>query len=268
MRTVSVEFKKNGKQYLFFDNNLELNEEDYVIVETERGKQFGKVIKVNSNASNEEHALVLKIADNNDIKQNEKNIKEAIKATEKAQEISDSLKLDMKFIDSFYTFDQRQLVFYFLADARVDFRELAKTLAGIYRTRIELRQVGVRDKAKEISGVGPCGRKLCCSSFLNDLDSVSINMVKNQNLALNPTKINGQCGRLLCCLKYEDDLYTENRKLMPEYGERIKDDNGDTGVVTFLDVPNMRYILSFDNGDKKEVIINCKSDRNGKKQRN
>ena len=127
----------------------------------------------------------------------------------------------MKFLDAFFTFDRKQLVFQFLSDNRVDFRELAKSLAGIYKTRIELRQVGVRDKAKNISGIGKFGRKICCSSFLNDLDSVGIAQVKNQNLALNPSKINGICGRLLCCLKYEDETYTDLKKDFPKIGTRL-----------------------------------------------
>src|SRR5574344_1580171 len=180
MKIVYVEFKSKGKQYAFFDNNLELEINDYVVVETERGLQFGKIVNICKNTSEKEHAKVVKVATAKDIKQNENNIKEAEKAVIKAQELSNDFKLSMKFIDAFYTFDQRQLIFQFLSDGRVDFRELAKSLAGIYKTRIELRQVGVRDKAKEISGIGTCGRKLCCSCFLKDLDSVSISMVKNQ----------------------------------------------------------------------------------------
>ena len=166
----------------------------------------------------------------------------------------------MKFIDAYYTFDRKQLVFQFLADNRVDFRELAKSLAAVYRTRIELRQVGVRDKAKEISGIGSCGRKLCCSSFLSDLDSVSINQVKNQNLALNPNKINGLCGRLLCCLKYEDDLYTEFRKDLPEVGDEIKN-NGEKGTVISIDIPARKYIYVTEEGNKVEVKVPFKNEK-------
>lgn len=264
MKIVYVEFKSKGKQYAFFDNNLELEINDYVVVETERGLQFGKIVNICKNTSEKEHAKVVKVATAKDIKQNENNIKEAEKAVIKAQELSNDFKLSMKFIDAFYTFDQRQLIFQFLSDGRVDFRELAKSLAGIYKTRIELRQVGVRDKAKEISGVGPCGRKLCCSCFLNDLDSVTINMVKNQNLALNPTKINGLCGRLLCCLKYEDELYTNNRSILPEYGQRLENE-GFKGIVTFLDIPNKKYILTSEDGEKKEFILDDKCEKCEKK---
>ena len=174
----------------------------------------------------------------------------------------------MKLIDSYYTFDRKQLVFQFLSDNRVDFRELAKQLAAIYKTRIELRQVGVRDKAKEISGIGPCGRKLCCSLFLNDLDSVGIAQVKNQNLALNPSKINGLCGRLYCCLKYEDDLYSLYRKDLPEVGDTVKRD-GVEGTVISLDIPRRKYVVVNSDNEKIEVTVpfKCNNERKEKKSR-
>ena len=142
------------------------------------------------------------------------------------------LKLNMRFIDASFTFDKNQLLFNFIADERVDFRELAKKLASIYKTRIELRQIGVRDKAKEIGGIGPCGRFLCCNVFLNDFNSVSINMAKNQYISLNPTKINGICGRLLCCLKFEDDQYTELKKNYPPIGTIVNNNNIKGKVVS------------------------------------
>ena len=153
----------------------------------------------------------------------------------------------MFVLDAHYTFDREQLIFRFVADSRVDFRQLAKDLGSLFKTRIELRQVGIRDKAKEIGGFGPCGRKLCCSNFLNEFDSVSINMAKNQNLALNPTKINGVCGRLLCCLKYENDVYTEYKKGLPNVGKKIKTEKGE-GKVLSVDVFNRSYkVLLEDN---------------------
>ncbi len=255
MKCVSVEFKSNGKQYTFNSNNLELKIGDYVIVETERGQQFGKISAILGELDDKkEHSNVLKIANDKDIKQNNNNIKEAAEALKKAQEFANEYSLDMKFLDAYYTFDKKQLFFQFLADNRVDFRDLAKSLASIYKTRIELRQVGVRDKAKEISGIGACGRKLCCSNFLNDLDSVGIAQVKNQNLALNPNKINGLCGRLLCCLKFEDDLYTEYRKNLPEVGDKIEYQN-ETGTVLSIDIPNRKYVFLSENGNKMEVKV-------------
>ena len=255
MKTVGIEFKKGGKQYIFFDNGLKLNLEDAVIVDTERGQQFGYVAKLyDNNVDNNEHMKVLKIATKEDIKQNEKNIKEAAKACDKAQELAKEYDLDMKFIDANYTFDRKQLVFQFLADNRVDFRELAKQLAAIYKTRIELRQVGVRDKAKEVSGIGQCGRKVCCSTFLSDLDSVGIAQVKNQNLALNPAKINGLCGRLLCCLKYEDDLYSLYRKDLPEVGDKISNKEV-TGTVISIDIPRRKYVIMTEDNNKIEIEV-------------
>ena len=261
MKCVGVEFKSGGKQYTFFDNDIEVNCEDYVIVETERGLQFGKVcVLLGELNDGKEHTKVVQIAKNKEIKQNETNIKDAKKALEKAQELAEKLSLEMKFLDSYFTFDRKQLVFQFLSDNRVDFRELAKSLAGIYKTRIELRQVGVRDKAKNISGIGQCGRKICCSSFLNDLDSVGIAQVKNQNLALNPSKINGICGRLLCCLKYEDDLYTEYRKGLPEVGDK-KTYEDEAGTVISVDIPNRKYTLLTEKGNKIEVKVPLNNER-------
>ena len=166
----------------------------------------------------------------------------------------------MKIIDACYTFDREQLMFRFLADERIDFRQLAKDLGSIYKTRIELRQVGIRDKAKEIGGIGPCGRMLCCNSFLAEFDSVSINMAKNQNLSLNPSKINGVCGRLLCCLKYENDNYSEYKKDLPDVGSKIKNDLGDGRVIS-VDVFNKNYKILLNNGE----IITVEVDNESKK---
>ena len=151
------------------------------------------------------------------------------------KELIKKYNLNMMVLDAHYTFEKEQLIFRFLSDSRIDFRDLAKELAGKFRTRIELHQIGARDKAKEIGGCGQCGQKMCCARFLTDLDSVSINMAKNQNIALNPSKINGVCGRLLCCLKYEDDNYKECRKKLPKIGHTVKTEKGE-GKVISLDV--------------------------------
>ena len=161
----------------------------------------------------------------------------------------------MKIIDSSYTLNREQLLFHFLSDNRIDFRNLAKELASIYKTRIELRQVGVRDKAKNIGGMGMCGCTLCCSKFLNEFDSVSINMAKNQNLSLNPTKINGACGRLLCCLKYEDETYEELRKDLPKIGKIVETKQG-KGKVVSLDVLKGTYNVEIENIGIVKVDIN------------
>ena len=222
-KIVGIKFEDDEKIYNYDTNKLSLEKNDYVIVESDKGVLFGQIVvapyEVDDLDIGKELFKVVRKADNKDIKTNEQNKKDSHKALMDARKISDQLKLEMKIIDANYNFDKSQLLFHFLADTRVDFRELAKKLAGNYRTRIELRQIGVRDKAKMVGGLGPCGRILCCNSFLNDFNSVSINMAKNQMLALNPTKINGVCGRLLCCLGYEDDVYTELKKGMPSLGE-------------------------------------------------
>lgn len=223
---VGVCLQKNKKIYYFSPNLFELKKGDKVIVETDRGEQIGQVV-TNPKKIEEDKILiplknVIRIATKDDEKKEIENQKIENEALEHAKKISKKLNLNMKFINCNFTLDKTQLIFNFIADDRVDFRELAKKLASIYKTRIELRQIGVRDKAKEIGGIGPCGRFLCCNTFLSDFNSVSINMAKNQNLSLNPTKINGICGRLLCCLKYEDNVYTEERKKFPAIGEIIK----------------------------------------------
>ena len=156
-------------------------------------------------------------------------------------------------MDASFTLDRKQLTFNFVADERIDFRNLVKSIAAKYKTRIELHQLGVRDKSKEIGGIGQCGRELCCSSFLNGLETISINMAKNQNIALNPSKINGACGRLLCCLSYEDDVYTDHRKQLPKVGEVVKTEKGE-GKVTNLDVLNKKYYVMID-GEKIEYVV-------------
>ena len=234
-KVVGVAFSKKGRVYNFDVNNLELNIGDTVIVETEKGLQYGFVMsnikEIDENEFNIPLKSVLRLSTKKDDQEYFKNNQDANKAYTKAKEIVEELGLDMHLLDANYTFDRKQLLFNFIADERVDFRELAKRLAAIYRTRIELRQIGVRDKAKEIGGLGPCGRMLCCNTFLGDLNSVTINMAKNQMLALNPSKINGVCGRLKCCLNYENDVYREKKKGLPKIGELIKTANGMAKVI-------------------------------------
>jgi len=199
---------------------------------------------------------VIRIATKDDYDKYLKNLADAKKALVEARKMAESLDLEMQIIDSSYTFDRKQLLFNFIADKRVDFRELVKMLAGRYRTRIELHQIGVRDKAKEIGGLGACGMTLCCASFLNHIDTITINMAKNQGLALNPTKINGTCGRLLCCLSYEDDQYAECRKGLPNVGEIIR--NKDVkGKVIAVDILNRTYKVDND-GEIKEIKVDHK----------
>lgn len=241
---VAISFKMTKSVYFFSPNNLKIKRGDNVIADTENGLQFG-VVKSDIRKEKKDNLVlplkpVLRIANKKDLKQNEDNEIKAEKALKDAKKYSKDLKLDMNFIDAGFTFDRSQLLFSFLADNRVDFRDLAKKLAQKYKTRIELRQVGVRDKAKKIGGIGPCGLFLCCNSFLTDFNSVSINMAKNQFLALNPTKINGICGRLLCCLGYEDDLYTDLKKDLPQIGMVADTDMG-MGKVVDINVFNGTY---------------------------
>ena len=233
---VGIKFDSANRLYYFETNSLDLNKGDKVVVETEKGIQFGTVSTEKKIIEEKDISTplkkVLRIATKEDIKQSKSNDELSKKALEDAKKISKKLELNMNFIGAYFTLDKNQLIYNFVADERVDFRELAKRLAAIYKTRIELRQIGVRDKSKEIGGLGPCGRFLCCNSFLTDFSSVSINMAKNQYIALNPTKINGICGRLLCCLNYEDEQYTEMKKDFPEIGIHLKKGNISGKVVS------------------------------------
>ncbi len=257
MNVYGINFKTNGKVYYFDGGDLILDKNTSVIVETEKGFQYGRVITKVSKQFNEELKQIVRIADEEDEKEYLRNLKDADKALQNARKVVDELGLQMNILDATYTFDRNQLLFNFVADGRIDFRELAKRLAGTYRTRIELRQIGARDKAKEVGGYGVCGKKLCCSSFLGHIDAVTINMAKNQNIALNPTKINGCCGRLLCCLAYEDDTYTECQKGMPYVGQTVKYE-GKPGVVRAVDVLNRKYKVEIDNKEIKEVTLGNK----------
>ena len=258
VKVVGIKFLTGGRIYYFAPGKIELKVGDYAIVETERGLQFGKVESpietVDKNKVFMPLKEVIRKASLGDEKQNEKNEKDALKVLEYAKSMVEKDGLDMKLFEASYTFDRTKLVFKFIADERVDFRELAKELASKYKTRIELRQIGVRDKAKEIGGLGPCGRPLCCAEFLTNFDSVSINMAKNQGIALNPTKINGSCGRLLCCLGYEDNVYTAYKKKLPKIGELVKID-GKEGRVTELNILKKSYKVNVDENEDIEVTV-------------
>ncbi|MFI3210463.1 MAG: stage 0 sporulation family protein [Peptostreptococcaceae bacterium] len=233
---VGVRFKKAGKIYYFSPMDLKMKENENVIVETARGIEFGTVVILNKEIDESELNSPLKdiirIATDEDkeiYKENLLKAKETLKICEEKVKFHD---LNMSLVDCEYTFDRNKLIFYFTAEGRIDFRDLVKDLASIFKTRIELRQIGVRDEAKSISGLGACGRKLCCSSWLGDFQPVSIKMAKDQNLSLNPTKISGVCGRLFCCLKYEHDVYTEILDEMPQIGSLVKTNDNKKGVVT------------------------------------
>ena len=228
---IGVRFKKVGKIYFFNPKNLKVNKGDKVIVDTAQGEEMGTVMIANRTVEDDKIVAplkkVIRIANEKDKKHYNdcrKIEKEAFKVCEK--KIKEH-KLDMNLTDVEYKFDNSKILFYFTADERIDFRELVKDLAAIYKTRIELRQIGVRDQVKRIGGNGVCGRELCCCSFLNDFESVSIKMAKEQNLSLNQYKISGACGRLMCCLKYEDNVYAEKLKHLPKVGAIVKTEEGE-----------------------------------------
>ena len=234
IKVVGVRFKKAGKIYYFDPVDMNIEKNTYVVVETARGIEFGEcVIGVKEISENDIVAplkSVLRIASEEDINKHFKNKDKEKDAFDICLKKIQEHKLNMKLIDVEYTFDNNKVIFYFTADGRVDFRELVKDLATIFKTRIELRQIGVRDEAKMLGGLGPCGRPMCCSTFLGDFASVSIKMAKEQNLSLNPTKISGICGRLMCCLNYEQSTYEDIRKRMPKVGSIVKTSEG-TGEV-------------------------------------
>ncbi|MBD8028488.1 stage 0 sporulation family protein [Ureibacillus sp. 179-F W5.1 NHS] len=232
---VGVRFKKAGKIYYFDPGVFLLEKGQYVIVETARGVEYGKIVVPMKQVGENDVVLplkqVLRPADERDRIQVEENTQESQRAFELASTKISEHNLEMKLVDVEYTFDRNKIIFYFTAEGRVDFRELVKDLASIFRTRIELRQIGVRDEAKLLGGIGPCGRMLCCSTFLGDFDPVSIKMAKDQNLSLNPTKISGLCGRLMCCLKYENDDYEVAKEGMPDIGDSTMTPDGPGKVV-------------------------------------
>ncbi len=232
---VGIRFKKAGKIYYFSPDDTGITKGDFAIVETARGMEFGEVV-VGPKDVDESNIIpplknVIRVATDEDIRNNEENKKNEQKALEICTQKVEKHNLDMKLVDVEYTFDNNKIIFYFTADGRVDFRELVKDLAAVFRTRIELRQIGVRDEAKMINGIGPCGVRLCCANWLGDFAPVSIKMAKDQNLSLNPTKISGICGRLMCCLKYEHDTYLELKKGMPQRGDEIITPDGKAIVV-------------------------------------
>lgn len=235
IEVIGVRFKRAGKIYYFDPNYFNISAGDHVIVETARGIEFGEVVIVNKKVEEEDVVLplkkVIRVASKEDKKNIEKNEQKAKEAFHLCIERIEDHNLEMNIVDVEYTFDRNKVIFYFTAEGRVDFRELVKDLASLFKTRIELRQIGVRDEAKMLGGVGPCGRMLCCSTFLGDFDPVSIKMAKDQSLSLNPAKISGLCGRLMCCLKYESDNYEKAKEKLPDIGHIIDTPYGEGKVI-------------------------------------
>ena len=251
---VGIRFKKPGKIYFFDPGNLQINNNDFVIVETAQGEEYGEVV-ISNRAMPDEKIVkplkkVIRIANHKDKKHFEENKRKEKDAFKICKEKIKEHKLEMTLTDVEFAFDNSKVLFYFIADGRIDFRELVKDLAAIFKTRIELRQIGVRDEVKRIGGNGICGRELCCCSFLGNFETVSIKMAKEQNMSLNPSKISGNCGRLMCCLKYEQEVYEEKISRLPKIGAIIKTEDGEgtvEGVETLKE--RLRVKLRDDNGE-------------------
>ena len=271
---VGVRFKKSGKIYFFNPGNLHINLKNKVIVETALGEELGEVVAkkklLTDNELNSPLKKVIRIANHKEIKHDEENKKKEKEAFKICEDKIKKLKLDMHLTDVQYTFDNSKLLFCFTADGRIDFRELVKELAAIFKTRIELRQIGVRDEVKRIGGNGVCGRELCCCSFLNNFETVSIKMAKEQNMSLNPSKISGNCGRLMCCLKYEQEVYEDKLSHLPKIGAVVQTEDGE-GIVDSIetlkeivkvklkDDNNETYYKKYDAKDLK-IIKNADSE--------
>ena len=249
---IGVRFKKLGKIYFFNPKGLKVRKGDKVIVETAQGEEYGEVMIQNRFVEDDKILTPLKkvvrIANYRDHKHYEECRKKEKEAFDVCLKKIKEHKLNMTLTDVECKFDNSKMLFYFTADGRIDFRELVRDLAAIYKTRIELRQIGVRDEVKRIGGNGVCGRELCCCSFLSDFEAVSIKMAKEQNLSLNPTKISGNCGRLMCCLKYENDVYEEKLKKLPNIGAIVKTEDG-KGEVDSIETLKERVRVKIKDGD-------------------
>ena len=259
---IAVRFQKAGKLYYFDPAGIWANPGDHVIVETVRGIELGEVITSAREVPDEAIVAplknVLRLATEDDLRRAEANAKNEKMAFDLCLEKIAARKLEMKLISVEYTFDNSKVIFYFTANGRVDFRELVKDLAAVLKTRIELRQIGVRDEAKMLGGLGSCGRPICCGTFLGDFQPVSIKMAKEQNLSLNPTKISGQCGRLMCCLKYEQDYYEETLKKLPKVGKEVLTPDGVGNIVeinVLRERVKVKLRLSDDTFDVREYPI-------------
>lgn len=256
-RVIGVRFRNVGKIYYFSPKNLEIHTGDHVIVETARGVEYGHVVLAPRDVEDDKVIQplkeVIRIANPQDDKKEEINRKKEKEAFQVCLKKIREHSLEMKLIDVEYTFDNNKILFYFTADGRIDFRELVKDLAAIFKTRIELRQIGVRDETKILGGIGICGRPLCCHTYLSEFVPVSIKMAKEQNLSLNPTKISGVCGRLMCCLKNEEETYEELNRKLPNTGDRVTTPEGLKGEVQSVNVLRQLVKVIVDVEDEKEI---------------
>lgn len=256
-RIIGVKFRNGGKSYFFTPGEHNVKKNDHVIVETSRGMEYGTVSydlgEVEQKEGDAVPKEILRLATEEDaLKAAENRLKER-EAYKIGLEKIAARGLDMKLIDVEYTFDNNKILFYFTADGRIDFRELVKDLAGVFRTRIELRQIGVRDETKLLGGLGICGRTLCCHAYLTDFIPVSIKMAKEQGLSLNPAKISGVCGRLMCCLKNEEDVYEEINERMPAVGDTVTAVDGETGIVSTVNILRETMRVVVEKNDEKEI---------------
>ena len=257
-KVIGVRFRTAGKIYFFAPGKFEIKRDDHVIVETARGIEYGRVVsgpkEVNDDDVIQPLKSVIRLATEQDKKTVEKNRQKEKEAFKICLAKIRRHGLEMKLIDVEYTFDNNKILFYFTADGRIDFRELVKDLAAVFRTRIELRQIGVRDETKIRGGIGICGRPLCCSTYLTEFAAVSIKMAKEQNLSLNPTKISGVCGRLMCCLTNEEETYEVLNSQLPSVGDTVTTKDGLTGVVQSLSVlrKQVKVVVNLEN-DEKEI---------------
>ena len=253
---VGIQFQKNGKTYNYDTNGFELKPEEYVICDTPHGTDLGQVVvgcrQIEIQDTDVPLKKVIRIANERDLQVCSDNRSKEREAFVICQKKIAEHKLDMKLVSVEYAFDNSKAMFYFTANGRVDFRSLVKDLASVFKMRIELRQIGVRDEARMIGGLGPCGRQICCGAFLDEFQPVSIKMAKEQNLSLNPTKISGVCGRLMCCLKYEQEHYEQTRKIMPRVGKEVITPDG-TGIVSDLNIVKETVFVRIANGDSSEI---------------
>lgn len=256
-KVIGVRFRTAGKIYFFSPGKLEVETGDKVIVETARGVEFGSVVtgpkEVEDDKITQPLKSVIRLATDEDKKKEEKNKEKEKEAFKICLEKIHKHGLEMKLIDAEYTFDNNKVLFYFTADGRIDFRQLVKDLAAIFKTRIELRQIGVRDETKILGGIGICGRSLCCHTYLSEFAPVSIKMAKEQNLSLNQTKISGVCGRLMCCLKNEQETYEELNKKLPGIGDTVTLPDGIQGTVQNVNVLRQRVKVVVEVNDEKEI---------------
>ena len=268
IKVIEIKQREDGVVTRYLKGEFNLNAGDYVIVESDRGLDYGEVLSgeeiiLDKNISSKSFKRIIRPADKTDIEKIERNRQKAREAIKTCNKKITEHKLAMKLIDAELSFDCTKIIFYFSAEERVDFRELVKDLAKIFKARIELKQVGVRDEAKMFGGLGPCGRELCCSRFLKDFEPVTIKMAKDQNLPLNPTKISGVCGRLMCCLSYEHKCYKESAKGLPRMSQKVKTEDG---LGKIIDVNYLKRVAVVELEDGRHIKIDYNKELKPKKQ--